>query len=254
MRLLITNDDGYAAPGIRALMAALRPEHEMVVVAPESEQSAVGHAITLSDPIKVRQVSVEERLTVWSVKGTPADCVKLAFWHLLADQPPELVVSGINRGANVGLNVLYSGTVSAATEAGLLGLPAMAVSLDSFDPWADYGPAARLAAELVAGLAGQGALSPGRVLNINVPNRPDLSRALCRLTRQGLEAPAERFLGREDPRGNLYYWSDVERHLTPFAPDTDQAALSQGLVSVTPIHFDLTDHASLDILRNGLRF
>jgi len=244
MRLVLTNDDGIDAPGLLALLKTLEADHEVLVVAPEVEQSAVGHAITLADPIKVRRVMKNGRVSGWAVKGTPADCVKLACWRFWAEEPPDLVVSGINRGANVGLNVLYSGTVSAATEAGLLGRPAVAFSLDSLDPQADYGPAAALAARLVALWVKRG-LTPRRVLNVNFPNRPDLDLSLCRLAHQGLTPLKEKFLERQDPRGNLYFWQGFEVLADPPDSLSDQAVLAQGLIPITPLQFDLTDHACL---------
>ena len=253
MRLLLTNDDGINAPGLKALIKGLSPRHQITVVAPEVEQSAVGHAITLSEPIQVRRLQDGDPAVVWAVRGTPADCVKLAFWELMANNRPELIVSGINRGANVGLNVLYSGTVSAATEAAGLGLSGLAVSLDTFDLQADYTPAADLTGLLIDRLAGFG-LSPGQALNVNIPLRSDLSLDLCRLTKQGLARPQEEFIARRDPRDNLYYWQAEERISTALDPASDQAALAQGLVSITPIHFDLTDHQALDKLaRSGIR-
>ena len=134
MRLLITNDDGAYAPGLKALHRALSPEHEVWVVAPETEQSAVGHAITLADPIRVHRLTQESGLKGWAITGTPADCVKLAV-HELLPAPPQMVLSGINQGANVGVNLLYSGTVSAATEGAILGLPAMSLSLATHEPF-----------------------------------------------------------------------------------------------------------------------
>jgi len=248
MPILVTNDDGVDAPGMAALVAALRPAHQIAVVAPEIERSAVGHAITLTDPIKVRRLRRERGTWGWAVKGTPADCVKLAFWKLLADRQPHLVVSGINRGPNAGLNLLYSGTVSAATEAALLGLTGLAFSLDSYDLEADYGPAAKLALDLIDLVLAR-SLKPGLALNVNFPDRPDLSLNRCRLTRQSLARPMEEFVERRDPRGNLYFWQAGESIKEPDqrpGPDlTDQEALFQGYTSITPVQFDLTNHQAL---------
>lgn len=251
MRLLLTNDDGINAPGLKALMRAFHPGHQLTVIAPEVEQSAVGHAITLSQPIQVHRLNDSDGIVVFAVRGTPADCVKLAYWELMAQARPELIVSGINRGANVGLNLLYSGTVSAATEAAGLGLSGLAVSLDTFDLEADYTPAARLTGLLIDRLAGFG-LSPGQALNVNIPFRPDLSLDLCRLTKQGLVRPQEEFIARRDPRDNLYYWQAEEKIEAALDPASDQAVLAQGFVSITPIHFDLTDHQTLNRLAGSL--
>jgi 5'-nucleotidase len=259
MLILATNDDGVEAPGLaalaKALEKALAPEGRVVVVAPEVEQSAVGHAITLADPIKVRKLRRNGGNWGWAVRGTPADCVKLAYWRLLEGEKPDLVVSGINRGANTGLNLLYSGTVSAATEAAFLGLTGMAFSLDSFELEADYGPAAALAAELALRVL-ERRMRPGAVLNVNFPYRPDLSLTDCVITRQGLTRMKDNFIRRRDPRGGLYYWQATEKvdpaGPGPDRPLTDQQALAQGRVSITPIQFDLTNHRLAEEL--GPRF
>ena len=259
MKVLITNDDGINAPGLSALVQSLAGRFDVRVVAPEAEQSAVGHAITLADPIKVRPLDGAHPLTrfgpAWAVRGTPADCVKLAFWELLNGERPDIVVSGINRGANTGLNVLYSGTVSAATEGAFLGLTGVAFSLDSFDSGADYGPGAELAAELTGMILSRNPL-PGRVINVNFPNRAGLSLADCVIARQGLTLYKESFVERRDPRGNLYYWQAgeelrLENGGTEELP-TDQEALAAGKVPLTPLRFDLTFHRGLETLKESL--
>lgn len=248
MAILVTNDDGLHAPGIKALVRALSeaPDRtrEIVVVAPEAEQSAVGHAITIADPLKVRELPPESPVRGFAVAGTPADCVKLAAWELLGREEIELVVSGINRGANTGLNLMYSGTVSAATEAAMVGLTGVALSLDSYDQRADYGPAAELAVRLIDRILEQ-SLEPGLVFNINFPARPDLALTDCVPARQGMARMRETYHRREDPRGNVYYWLDGEKidipnHIGPIP--TDQQALARGQVPITPVRFDLTDH------------
>ena len=246
MRILVTNDDGIAAPGIVSLAENLGKKHELVVAAPEVEQSAAGHSITLSDPLQVKPRQVAGASAAWAVKGTPADCVNLALEELL-DWTPDLVVSGINRGPNVGLDILYSGTVSAATEAAFNNRPAMAFSLASFDFEADYGPAGAMAVEMVD-LAAEKGLIPGLVLNVNFPYRPDLGRELVRVTRQGTVVHSECYLARKDPRGGDYYWRSWADGEVELRAGTDQAVLAEGLISLTPIQFDLTDHAILDSL------
>ncbi len=237
MRILITNDDGVQAPGLLALHLALAAGHEVTVVAPETEQSAVGHAITLSDPLKVRPLTPSGELAGFAVRGTPADCVKLAVQELLP-APPDLVVSGINLGANLGQNVLYSGTVSAASEAALYGLPAMAVSLDSFKP-GDFSLAGRVAAHLAAALPGLG-LPPGVALNVNVPALPAERIKGLRFTRQSRARLRERFLKRSDPRGNTYYWQAGETMGDEEGLASDYPALKAGYVTITPLRQDLT--------------
>lgn len=246
MRLLLTNDDGVYAPGLAALHAALVPLHEVTVVAPETEQSAVGHAITLVDPIRVRRLGPRTGFEGWAVTGTPADCVKLGVSELLP-QPPELVVSGINRGANVGVNLLYSGTVSAATEAAILGLPGLAFSLGTLkDP--DFTYAGRVAAHLVGLYPGLGV--PPRVsLNVNVPALPEAQIKGIRFTRQSEARLVEKFLRRSDPRGHIYYWQAGETMGTEGDLDTDYPALLAGYVTVTPVRHDLTHGPMLDHLK-----
>jgi len=245
MRILLTNDDGVYAPGLAALHAALAAAHAVTVVAPETEQSAVGHAITLANPIRVRRLGPRTGFAGWAVTGTPADCVKLAVNELMP-QPPELVVSGINLGANVGVNVLYSGTVSAATEAAILGLPAMAISLGTHrDP--DFGYAARVAAGLAGDFAGLG-LPAGVILNVNVPPlRADQVKGVV-WTRQSNARLVERFLRRTDPRDQVYYWQAGETMGSEGDLSTDFPALLAGYVTLTPVRHDLTDHAALKAL------
>ncbi len=248
MRVLLTNDDGIHAPGLIALYEALAEEHEIHVVAPEVEMSAVGHAITLSSPLRVRSVTRGGRFFGHGVSGTPADCVKIAVQELL-DSPPEAVLSGINPGANVGVNVLYSGTVSAATEGAFLGIRSAAISLDTIrDP--DFRFAAAFSRELLGYLTENG-LRQGTALNVNIPALPPSRISGVVLTRQGVGRFQESFDRRIDPRGNAYYWLTGETPLEEDAPDTDAAALRQGKITITPIHFDLTSEEDLERLKRG---
>ena len=246
MRLLLTNDDGIYAKGIEALYEELRREHEVLVVAPETEQSAVGHAITLMDPLRVKPVNRNGAFFGYAVNGTPADCVKLAIKELM-EAPPDLVVSGINLGANVGINVIYSGTVSAATEGTILGIPAIAVSINSIRT-PDFEPAALFAGSLVRAVAREG-LPPRTLLNVNVPALPAAEIKGVRVTRQGVTRFVERFERRVDPRDSVYYWQCGSTPLFEEDGDTDGSALAEGYISVTPIHYDLTNYAFLDNLR-----
>jgi 5'-nucleotidase len=245
MRILVSNDDGIHAPGIAALVRALRGEGEVTVVAPDSERSAVGHAITLSDPIKVREVDADD-FHGYAVGGTPADAVKLAVCALLP-RPPDLVVSGINLGQNAGIAVIYSGTVSAATEGTILNIPSMAVSLCTFsDPrW----ETAAIVAKELAGRILRDPLPEGVLLNVNVPNvAPDAVRGY-RITRMAPSRFVETFHERQDPRGGRYFWMDGYLAADGGGGETDLAAIEAGYVSLTPIHFDLTHGAGLDHLR-----
>ncbi len=246
MRVLLTNDDGIHAPGLLALYMELKEGFEVHVVAPEVEMSAVGHAITLSSPLRVRPVTRSGAFFGYGVSGTPADCVKIAVQELL-DSPPDVVLSGINLGANVGVNVLYSGTVSAATEGAFLGIRSAAISLDTLrDP--DYRFAAAFAREIIRYLTENG-LRPGTALNVNVPALPPSQIAGVSVTRQGISRFKERFDRRIDPRGNAYYWLTGEIPVEPENPDTDGAALKKNYITITPIHYDLTSVEDVERLR-----
>lgn len=245
MRILLTNDDGIQAVGLRAMHKALvAAGHEVHVVAPITEQSAVGHAITLSAPLRVKEFR-EEGFFGLGVSGTPADCVKLAISTLLP-QPPELVVSGINAGANVGVDIMYSGTVSAATEGALMGFPALAVSMDNHNPEELSGQAV-YAAELLPRLP-LGDLPKKCVLNLNFPDRPIdqvLGLKVCPHTRV---AYTDWYEERVDPRGRKYYWMCGEIRPEKISPGRDRELLTAGHVTLTPLRFDFTDHETLALL------
>lgn len=248
MLILVTNDDGIYAPGLAALYQELRKLGEVMVVAPESEQSAVGHAISLSTPLRVKKAPLSGDGWGWAVSGTPADCVKIALAELL-DRSPDLVVSGINLGPNVGINVLYSGTVSAATEAAILGVKqAVAVSLDTYKD-ADFATAARVTGKLLARLQDQKLPGEQICLNINLPALPENAIKGVRLTRQDTGPLMEHFDCRVDPREHRYYWLAEINERQDLDPTTDYAALQAGYISITPLHHDLTHYPSLDGLR-----
>ena len=246
MKILLTNDDGVFAKGIETLYMALSMEHEVTVVAPETEQSAVGHAITWLEPLRVNMVNRNGHFFGHALKGTPADCVKIAVAELM-DPPPEIVVSGINLGANVGVNVIYSGTVSAATEAAVLGIPSIAVSIDSFAP-VSFSAATEFIPKLVA-LVGRKGLPPGVCLNVNIPDLPAEKILGVRVTRQGNLKCLERYDRRIDPRNHVYYWLTNTSIQEDDDPDADSGALAMGYISVTPIHHDLTNYSMLENLR-----
>ncbi|MEE2877064.1 MAG: 5'/3'-nucleotidase SurE [Candidatus Neomarinimicrobiota bacterium] len=244
--ILVTNDDGFYANGIYVLQQVVADIGETVVVAPETEKSAVGHAITISHPIRISELERENGFSGHAVAGTPADCVKLGI-KVVLDRKPDLVVSGINRGSNVGMSILYSGTVSAATEAVILGVPAIAVSLDA---WVtpDYSYAATVAKRFVKMVLENG-IEPGVALNINVPKTPDGEAAGFRVTRQGTSNYEERFDQRIDPRQNVYYWMDGELVSHEDDPSVDDVALREGYVSVTPLRYNLTSEESFANLK-----
>lgn len=246
MRILLSNDDGIHAPGLAALYAAIKPLGDVTVVAPDSERSAVGHAITLSDPIKVRKVYREGEFFGYAVGGTPADSVKLAVCVLLKE-PPDLVISGINLGPNAGISVIYSGTVSAATEGTILGIPSMAISLNTYaDPI--WSTAEQVAVRVVEQML-RHPLPDGVLMNVNVPNVPMDRLRGYRAARMASSRFMETFDKREDPRGNVYYWMDGYMEMLGDREGTDLTALEEGCVALTPIHFDLTHGESLDRIR-----
>ncbi len=245
MKILLTNDDGVYSKGIEALYLALSEEHEVTVVAPETEQSAVGHAITWVSPLRIKTVNRNGHYFGYALNGTPADCVKIAVNELM-DPPPEIVVSGINLGANVGVNVIYSGTVSAATEAAVLGVPSIAVSIDSFTPLTFSG-ATEFIPKLVI-MVGKEGLPRGVCLNVNVPDLPAAQIRGIRVTRQGNLKCIEKYDRRIDPRNNVYYWLANESIQQDESPDADSCALAKGYISVTPIHHDLTNYPMLEKL------
>ncbi len=246
MDILVTNDDGIHAPGLAALYHELHSLGEVTVVAPDSEQSAVGHAISLSQPLRVHQVSLGNGVAGWAVSGTPADSVKIAIAELLP-KLPDLVVSGINLGPNVGINVLYSGTVSAATEASILGVRALAFSLNTYkNP--DFARAAPLAQQVLARLLSWPGWTPKICLNVNLPDLPPDEVRGVKFTRQDVGPLVEHFERRVDPRERIYYWlAEINNRQAPDL-STDFGALQAGYVSITPIHHDLTHYPSLDDL------
>ncbi len=247
MRILLTNDDGIFAEGIRALYEQLGEEHSITVIAPESEQSAVGHAITLLKPLRIKQVRLAGGREGYAVDGTPADCVKIGVKEVLKE-PPDLVVSGINLGANVGVDALYSGTVSAATEGAILGIPSIAVSLATYrDP--DYRSAVRVVRHLISTMTGR-TLKRGTALNVNVPALPWEEIVDIRVTRHGSSRYREEFDRRQDPRGNVYYWQAGSVLEDDDEEGTDRHAVKSNMVSVTPIHYDLTDYQALEQVRS----
>lgn len=246
MRILLTNDDGITAPGIQALWRELSTLGEITVVAPDSERSATSQAITVHQPIRVDQYCLEDpAICAWRIVGTPTDCVKIALEALMKERP-DVVVSGINQGPNMGTDVLYSGTVSAAIEGALHGIPAVAVSLNAWEP-ADFGPAARFTRKLVSTLM-ERSLPPNTLLNVNVPALPAEKLTGVEVTRLGVIEYENTFERRQDPRGRIYYWmggSLVDGHNEE---GTDVAAVKAGKISVTPVHFDLTNYGIMHLI------
>ena len=245
MLILLTNDDGIYAPGLVAMYRELVRLGEVHVVAPETVQSASGHGITIDTPLLTSRVTVQDTFTGVSVDGRPADCVKLAAAKLLP-RPPDLVVSGINSGANVGINVIYSGTVAAAIEAAFLGLPAVAVSLYlRREIPTDYARTASFARSTIEQVLAAG-LRAGQVASINVPPlQPDEQPAGVRVVRQCVRPWPDTYEERKDPRGRSYFWNSSVFTLGDVEEDTDVSALRNGYITVTPLHFDLTHYPML---------
>jgi 5'-nucleotidase len=242
MFILLTNDDGIHAPGILAMYRELRHLGEVAVIAPETAQSATGHGITLTSPLLTSPVTIENGFTGIAVDGRPADCVKLALAQLLP-RKPDLVVSGINAGANVGVAVLYSGTVAAAIEGAFMGVPAIATSLYlRRDVPTDYARAAKLTLETIRAILDRG-LAAGQTANINIPALlPNENPGPTRITRQcARHWGVETYDRRQDPRGRDYFWNSFVFKLGDTEPDTDVAAIGDKCISVTPLQFDLTD-------------
>ncbi len=237
--ILITNDDGILADGLRYLGKAAGALGEVCVVAPERERSAISHAISLHDPLRVRRISLNGDSYGHGVLGTPADAVKIAI-HALLPRRPDLVLSGINNGANVGINVLYSGTVSAAREAAILGVPGIAVSLaQKQNPPFEWAIPHILA---VGRWTLEHGLPPGVCLNVNIPALSPAEVKGMKITRQALTKFHEAYEPREDPRGNVYYWLSGEVPLDGDDESIDANAVRRGFVSVTPLSYDLTAH------------
>jgi 5'-nucleotidase len=245
MRILLSNDDGYQAPGLTLLAEHLLELAEVVVVAPERDRSGSSNSLTLELPIRARQMA--NGFT--AVDGTPTDCVHLAITGLL-EQEPDMVVAGINAGANLGDDVLYSGTVAAATEGRFLGLPALAVSMASYAP-AHYETGVRVTLELVRRLARE-PLSGETILNVNVPDLPWQQLRGYRSTRLGHRHKAEPVVRSADPRGRTIYWVGPPGAEQDAGPGTDFHAVRSGYVSVTPLQVDLTRHGMLDELAHWL--
>jgi 5'-nucleotidase len=267
MRFLVTNDDGVYAPGLDALIGALSPLGEVIVVAPDRERSATAHAITLHKPLRVEKVSRNGAFYGYAASGTPVDCVKLAMVSLL-DEPPDFVVAGINPGTNVGTNAIYSGTVAAAVEGAMNGVTSIAISVDSAsaapDDEPDYTAAAEFAARFIRSLVAN-ECPRGMLFSINVPDVPRDQIRGVRITRQGRLTFREQFHERTDPQRRRYYWlggelseldeadaasGDTASGDQASGPSTDSMAVRDGYISVTPIHYDLTDYAAIERVRS----
>jgi len=247
MRILLSNDDGILAPGLAAMRAELLKLGEVDVVAPASPQSAAAHAITYPGPVVAQRVHVQDAFFGHSVEGRPADCVKLAIRELLAERP-DLVVSGINDGANVSINVLYSGTVAAAAEGALLGFPAVAVSMKQ-GVERDFNRAARIARPIIRQLLDRG-LAPGELVNINIPDLTQGDPHGIRIVPMAIRPMLDSFARHTAPDGRNYYWLTGDSFVPASGgPESDLDAVDGRYVAITPLQFDLTQYEQLRRLR-----
>jgi 5'-nucleotidase len=248
--ILLTNDDGVYAPGLRALRTELKKLGEVTVVAPAGEQSAVGHSITLLTPLLVQEVVDEEQLPMgWAVEGRPADCVKLALMELLPHRP-DVVVSGLNAGSNAGINVLYSGTVAAAIEGAFFHCTSFAVSLEYTKPKPlDFPRGAALAARVIAQILEQKP-AQGSLFNINIPSLDKGPIRGVRVVPQNVAPYVETYDRRIDPRGRVYFWNCPDFHCPEPHPDTDVTAMAESWITVTPLQFNLTHEVLLERMKS----
>jgi 5'-nucleotidase len=249
MRVLLTNDDGINAPGLFALYQAVKELAEPVIVAPHVERSAAGHAITLSDPLRVQEEQKDGKFYGYAVNGTPADCVKIAVKAIL-DHKPDLVISGINLGSNLGTSVIYSGTVSAATEGIILGIPAIAISLDfTLDP--DFTLAQKYIKEVLKKLR-PADFPKDTALNINIPVIKESDFAGVEVTHQGKFRFEEYFDKRIDPGNRVYYWLSGKVKADVDNEGSDSQAVAKNKISVTPIHYDMTAYEAIQYFKGKL--
>lgn len=247
--ILVTNDDGVSAPGIKALIEVAKKFGKVVVVAPDSPQSGMGHAITVNNTLYVDKISTSqtEDIEVYSSSGTPVDCVKLAISKIL-DRKPDLCISGINHGSNSSINVIYSGTMSAAVEAGTQGIPAIGFSLLDFSLEANFEPAKHFAEQIIQQALEQG-IPKETVLNVNIPKLPIEEIKGVKVARQANAVWRESFEQRTSPHGKDYYWLTGNFVNLDSGEDTDEWALENGYVSVVPVKFDLTAYEAIDAIK-----
>lgn len=244
MNILLTNDDGIYAPGLAALERELRGIGEVTVVSPQFEQSGVGHSITFLSPLVCKEVFDEsgQRRRGWAVEGSPADCVKLGIFEFCPHRP-DLIVSGINGGLNVGINVLYSGTVAAAIEGAFFGITSVAVSLE-YNEHAQFAKAAKLARGVIEQILSQKGPGP-QLYNLNMPTAAMDHPSEVAVVPMGVSRYGENYLKRKDPRGRTYYWATNDPPPQPTGHDTDLSAIVKGKITLTPLDFDMTKRGHL---------
>ncbi len=246
MKILLTNDDGFHAPGIAALQTELRRLGDVTRVAPATEQSGVAHSITFLSPLVCKKVYEGDQFHGWAVEGSPADCVKLGVFEL-CDKKPDLVVSGVNGGLNAGINVLYSGTVAAAIEGAFFGITSIAVSLE-YDEHARFDRAAEIATKVIEQILEFKDPEP-QLYNLNIPTLAITRPSRLRIVPMGVNRYGEHFIKRTDPKGRSYYWATTDPPPEPTEHETDLSALAQGDITLTALDYDLTKVAVLDRMR-----
>ena len=245
--ILVTNDDGITAPGIRTLIHVMSEIGDVIVVAPDKPQSATGHAITINNTLYLNRISAENAaITEYSCSGTPVDCVKFAVNEIMK-QKPDLCVSGINHGSNSSINVIYSGTMSAAVEAGIEGIPAIGFSLSDYDWNADFEPTKKFIKKIALETLENG-LPPATILNVNFPKLKENEIKGIKICRQAKAMWVEKFDKRVTPQGKDYYWLTGEFVNHDQGEDTDEWALENGYVSIVPVQFDMTAHHAIQQL------
>lgn len=247
MKILISNDDGIDSPGISALANEMKKYGDVTVVAPRTEQSAVGHAITMKLPLRITEYFKNGDFFGYAIDGTPADCIKIGIRNIMKT-PPDIVLSGINNGSNAAINIIYSGTVSAAREAAIMDVPSLAISVTSHEA-KRFGYAAKIAGELTK-LVTKNGISKGTLLNVNVPDVPEDQIAGILLTQQGKSKWDDIYEERTDPYGRKYFWLTGKLMESDEKLEMDHYAITKNYVSVTPVHFDLTDYKTYDEMKS----
>jgi 5'-nucleotidase len=242
VEILLTNDDGIYAPGLEALERQLCQLGNVTVVAPATEQSGVGHSITFLSPLICKEIFQGKRRRGWAVEGSPADCVKIGIFEF-CPRRPELVVSGINGGLNAGINVLYSGTVAAAIEGAFFGITSVAVSLE-YDEHADLDRAAQLARGVLEQILAKKGPEP-QLYNLNIPTAALRQPTGVRVVPMSMMRYGERYIKRQDPKGRFYYWAAPDPPPRPTGSETDLSALDDGFITLSPLHYDMTDHVAM---------
>ena len=247
MEILLTNDDGIYAPGLEALEHEMQQLGNVTVVAPATEQSGVGHSITFLSPLICKEVYQGEHRRGWAVEGSPADCVKIGIFEF-CPRRPDLVISGMNGGLNAGINVLYSGTVAAAIEGAFYGITSVAVSLE-FDEHAEYRRAAAIARRVVEQVLEKKGEEP-QLYNLNIPTAAMSRDTEVKVVPMSILRYGEKFIRRKDPKGRTYYWASPDPAPRTTSYETDLSALEQGYVTLSPLHYDMTDLAAMKSMAN----